>query len=468
LNIQGVSVKKIPLAELQAQVRAQKTAIPAIYGKVDFDQVPERFTADPRVQTILPKAIERKYRPSLLADTDRVERARAYTMMGDNVADAYAALIRTHGFHKLVGMLVQACEKGIDSVQDAPPELERFIASMEKTPDWIDRKLSAQGARSSRAPMAILVPFMIRGAFIATFTNKYAGLPMVLTGALSHSSTEQRVKETTSFFTTATLPNALDRQGPGFRAAAMVRLMHSIVRASLLMHPERWDTSVYGVPVPQIDQLPAGTMPSTLTALKAVKAKRGFTRRERAIVELCRHQCFMLGLPGDLLPETPKDIVEMVISGAGTLREGYDDKTNGQLVRATMQAYLPPDRSLRNRVLNSVERSVSKVFFRHGFPLPAWKAKQMGVVPNPLDYARFAAFQAYAIPAMLGHIAAERIPIVNEIADYFLVQRINELLVSYGHAEFTTDPAKHKAVPKTEGQPAHGGGMHLRPAAGAA
>jgi hypothetical protein len=458
---------KTPLTELKAQVRAQKTAIPAMYGRIDFDQIPERFTADPNVQTILPKPIARKYRPALLRDTERVERTLAYTMMGDNVADAYAALLRQYSFHGLIDMLVLACEKGVEAVKDAPPELERFIESMEKTPDWIDRKLSAQGARSSRAPMAILVPFMIRGAFIATFTNKYAGLPMAVTGALSNNSSVQRVKETTSFFTTATLPDALDRRGPGFRAAAMVRLMHSIVRASLLMHPNRWDPAVYGVPIPQVDQLPAGMMAATLTAFKCVKAKRGFTKRERAIVELSRHQCFMLGLPADLLPETPQGIFEAAMAGAGTLREGYDDATNGALVRATMAAYLPNDRTLKSRMFNTVERSVSKVFFRHGFPLPAWKARQMGVVPNPVDYALFAGFQAYAVPAMLTHIAAERIPIVNEIADMFLVRRINELLVSYGHAEYTTDPAKHRPVAKSEGRPAHGG-AGLRPAAAGA
>ncbi len=459
---------KTPLAELKAQVRAQKTAIPALYGNIDFDLVPERFTADPEVQTILPASLARRYRPGLLRDTERVERALAYTMMGDSVADAYAALLRTYGFRKLVDMLTLACEKGIDAVKDAPPELVRFIASMEQTPDWIDRRLSAQGARSSRAPMAILVPFMIRGAFIATFTNKYAGLPMAVTGALSNNSSVQRVKETTSFFTTATLPNALDRFGPGFRAAAMVRLMHSIVRASLLLHAERWDPAVYGVPIPQIDQLPAGMMAATLTALKAVRAKRPFTRRERAIVELSRHQCFMLGLPGDLLPETPEDIFGMALAGAGTLREGYDDATNGALVRATMQAYLPNDRSLRSRVVNTVERSVSKVFFRHGFPLPAWKAKQMGVVPDLKDYALFAAFQAYAVPQMVAHIAAEHIPVVNGLADMLLVRRINELLVSYGHAEFTTDPARHRSVPKSDGHASRGRAVRTQTAAATA
>ncbi|MBC7172151.1 MAG: DUF2236 domain-containing protein, partial [Polyangiaceae bacterium] len=254
-----------PLAELKAQVRAQKTAIPALYGNVDFEQVPERFTANPHAPNLLTemsKPMARRHRREILSDHEKVERALAYTMLGDAVADAYAALMPTYGFRKLVDMLNLACERGIDAVKDAPPELERFIAAMEKTPDWLDRRLSAQGARAGRVQMATVTPFVIRGAFIATFANKYSGLPMVLTGALTNTSSVQRVKETASFFTTATLPGALERFGPGFRAAAMVRLMHSMVRAGLLMRSNKWDVGVYGIPIPQVDQMPAGTLPS--------------------------------------------------------------------------------------------------------------------------------------------------------------------------------------------------------------
>src|SRR5690242_19860991 len=102
------------LAELNARVRAQKTDNPTLYGKVDFDHVPERFTTDPRVKSLLPEPFASKYRGRILAQTDRIERTRAYTMLGDDVADAYAALIPTHGFKKLVDMLVLACERGVD------------------------------------------------------------------------------------------------------------------------------------------------------------------------------------------------------------------------------------------------------------------------------------------------------------------------------------------------------------------
>lgn len=431
------------LAELQARVRAQAAQVPALYGQVDFDVVPERFTADPEVRSQLPERF-RKQRARLLQDTAKVQRQLAYTMLGDVVADAYAALLPTYGFKPLVSMLVRACERGVDAVPNAPPELERFIASMEALPDWIDPKLSAEGARAARVSMALIAPFVIRGAFIATFMNKYSGLPMALTGALSNSSSVQRVKETASFFTTAALPGALDRFGPAFRAAAMVRLMHSMVRAHLLMRPGRWDVATYGIPIPQLDQMPAGTMPAAITAYQCVAEKRGYTKRERAIVEHCRHQCFLLGLPGELLPETPQEVFDAMVLYAATLRDGYDDATNGELVRATMNAYLPNDRSLKSQALNLVERSISKVFFKQAFRVPDAKALQMGVVPGAVDYAVFAAFQSYLAPVLAAHRLFERLPLIDALADHFLVERLNALLVSYGHAEYTSDPDRYR------------------------
>jgi hypothetical protein len=434
------------LGELRALVRSQKTLIPAMYGNVDFDMVPERFTADPREKSMLPEGRFERGRSAILADPERVQRALAYTMLGDIVADAYAALYPTYGVRGLIDMLVLACERGVDAVKDAPPELERFLGSMERTPAWLDRKLSAEGARASRVMMATLTPFFIRGAFIATFMNKYSGLPMAVTGALMKGSSVQRVKETASFFTTATLPNALSPRGSGFRAAAMVRLMHSIVRANLLIRPNVWDVPVYGIPIPQIDQMPAGTMPSVITALRVTSENRRFTRRERAIVEFCRHQCFLLGLPEDLLPESAEGILDAITTYAATLRDGYDDATNGELVRGTMSAYLPADKTVKNQVFNFVERSVSKVFFKHTFRVSDAKARQMGVTPNALDYGMFAAFQAYAVPRVVGHMVAERLPIANRVADALLVSQINDLLVSYGHAEYTSDPSKYQAA----------------------
>ncbi|WP_163580149.1 oxygenase MpaB family protein, partial [Klebsiella pneumoniae] len=68
-----------------------------------------------------------------------------------------------------------------------------------------------------------------------------------------------------------------------------------------------WDIAVYGIPIPQVDQMPAGLIPIFLLAQKVLSEGRTqFTAEERARVELARYRCFLLGLPEDLLSDTPQ------------------------------------------------------------------------------------------------------------------------------------------------------------------
>ena len=434
------------LDALWEKVRAQKTRIPSLYGDIDFDVTPERFTDSMDIRSTLPSHFANKYREKILADNEKVERARAYTLLGDTVADAYAALMPEYSFRDLIGMLKKACDEGLDAVPDAPQELVDFITAMETTPDWVDMDLVREGARLSRNQMANLAPYVIRGAFVATFMNKYSGLPMAITGTLANDSVNRRINETASFFTTATLPGALERFGPGFKAAAMVRLMHSMVRFNILKRVKKWDPAIYGIPIPQVDQMPAGTMPAYLAAFKAMrKGRKHFTRNERAIVELSRYQCFLLGLPEELLPAEAPDIIDTMLTYSGTLREGYDDETCGELTRATMSVYRPKDEKLISKVHNLVERSVSKVFFSQAFlgKNDKSKAKEMGVEPHLLDYALSSIGTLLIMPRLIAYRTLQDIPVANKIADRILVRRINELLVDYGHAEFTTDAAQY-------------------------
>src|ERR1700684_1176931 len=231
--------------------------IPAMYGRVDFSITPERFTVEPdAISELGPEVLQR--RAKLLANEELVARIKAYTMHGDPVADAYAALIPKYGFHQLATMLEDACDRGSENVPFAPPELVQFIRAMEQFPPWLDAKLIEQGARIERNAYAHRVPFVIRGGLIGTFMNKYSALPMALTGALSNKTAARRAKETATFFTTTVLPGALDRRGAGFKAAAMVRLMHSMVRFNVLTRGARLDVKTYGIPIPQVDQMPVG------------------------------------------------------------------------------------------------------------------------------------------------------------------------------------------------------------------
>jgi hypothetical protein len=427
------------IAELTKKIAAQAEQIPSMYGRVDFSITPERFTVQPGDQTDLePEFAER--RPELLANEDRVALLKAYTMHGDPVADAYAALIPAHGFGPLVKMLEEVCDHGLESVPSAPPELVRFIQEMERFPARLDMKLIEQGARTERNAYAHRAPFIIRGGFIGTFMNKYTALPMALTGALSRKTAAHRVHETATFFTSTVMPGALDRYGAGFKAAAMVRLMHSMVRFNILHRGDHWDVKTYGIPIPQVDQMPVGLAPIFPIALKALrKGRTTFTPAERARVELAHYRCFLLGLPDELVPDTPAHVVDMLLTRHATLRKEFDDTCSG-LVRATMTADLTLDRSLRGRVYTWLERGFAKAFFvakyMHG---DRHAAARVGVPVGVSDYVAAAAAGVLITATMVPYAIASHVPGISDTADRSLVRHLAKLLGRYGHAEFTTN-----------------------------
>ncbi len=427
------------------RVGSQKTRIPSMYAAIDFAAIPERFAAEPNDKTQL-TAKHQERRLALLADRDRVELVRAYSMMGDLVADAYAVLMREYGFKKLVDMLVQACDRGVENVADAPAELIAFIQDMERKPNWLDMKLVEEGARLDRNLAANVSPFFIRGAFIATFMNKYSALPMAITNNLSSNSAGRRVKETATFFWTTALPGALERFGPGFKAAAMVRLMHSMVRANVLRRPETWDQRVYGIPIPQVDQMPAGLIPIYLMAERVLaKGRTDFTRKERARVEFARYRCFLLGLPEELLPDTPKAICDMMLTRSGTLRQGYDDSTCGTLLRATMAADLRSNNGLKQKAYGFFEQRIAKLFFIKNFMAgDRARATTVGVKLNTAGFLVATIGQVFLFARLALFSLASRVPGIRDLADRRLIAKIENRLAGYGHAHFTTDATNYR------------------------
>ena len=427
------------------RVRDQASALPDLFGRFDFDRAPERWAPEAGAVSELSR-VRGIERGDYLDDPDLLARIREYTMLGDRTGDAYAALMPQLGFQRTVAMLVEACDKGVEAVEDAPPELAQLIREMEVKPEWLDMQLVEEGAAYERNSTANLAPFLIRGAFIATFLNKYSALPMALTGTLSQATAARRVKETATFFATTALPGALDRFGDGFKAAAMVRLMHSMVRVNVLSRPGMWDADTYGMPIPQLDQMPAGLIPVYFLSQEVLaKGRTSFTRLERARVELARYRCYLLGLPEDLLADTPQEIVRIWRTRSATLRYDYDDQVCGGLLRATMEAELSTDPSLKGRLKRRLERSVSRVFFVKAFLAgDEERAASVGVPVTRGDHLIYGATMLAIAGRMVAYRVASRLPVVRHLADRRLVRRIGRQLAGYGRAEFTSDAAHYR------------------------
>jgi hypothetical protein len=430
--------------ERAARVKAQQQALPQIYGSIDFDRPPLRFTTNLDVPSQMrPSMVDQ--RPRLLANDELVAALADYTMLGDRVGDAYATLMGEYRFSQLVDMLVQACRDGVANVEGAPPELVAFIADMERVPEWIDMDLVRRGAQLQRNSTAHVLPFAIRGAFIGTFLNKYAALPMARTGALSEKTSGKRIKETAAFFASSTLPGALERDGHAFQSAAMVRLMHSMVRFNV-MRRGHWDSDEYGVPIPQADQMPAGLSPMFLLSLRVLSRGRDqFTADERATVEFYRYRCYLLGLPEELMPTTPQAIVDIMATRHATLRAGWDKETCGRLVQGTMAASFEPTDRWSARMREPFEKSFSKVLFMRLYAgNQPERATEMGVHVTTQDRVRAAGVGAYVAARMLPFAIARRVPMLRDLADRRLTAKIAKLLTRYSGAEFRTDAASYQ------------------------
>lgn len=435
---------------LRERVRRQRDELPVLYGGIDFDLVPERLALGPDDESDLPGHVKVS-RADLLADHDLVALLTTATMLGDVVCDAYVCLLPQLGMQRLIELVRTACREGLDAIDDPPAELVAFIGAMEEVPDWIDLDLVERGARAERVGAALIAPFAIRGAFLATFINEYAALPMAITGSLSDKRAARRVNETASFFATTVLPHGMDRDGPGFEAAAMVRLMHSMVRFNALNRSTKWDQARFGIPIPQVDQMPAGLIGAFLLAATALRSGRtDFTSDERAQIETARYRCHLLGLPEELLPTDPTGILRVFLARAATLRKGFDDATCGELVRATMGAYLRPDRSLPNLVAETVERSFSTAFFVKVF-LDGDKdrAAEMGVHQSPLDTAVVAATAPFIIGRAKAVELLDKVPPLRPVVDTYVTWVLRQRLRSYGHPEYRSDAAAytHAKVP---------------------
>jgi hypothetical protein len=208
----------------------------------------------------------------------------------------------------------------------------------------------------------------------------------------------------------------------------------------------KWDVATYGIPIPQVDQMPAGLIGVFFLSARLIKeGKTEFTEAQKATVELSRYRCFLLGLPEDLLGETPQEIVDLLIARHVTLRDAYDDETCGALVRGTMDADLFDRSSLTGRMHTWLEGGLSRfVLIKSFLGGDAERAESIGISFGAKDKVAAAAAVAVVTVKAVFYNVGLRMPVVSGYVDNRLNARLARLLDMYGHADFVTDAERYK------------------------
>jgi len=266
------------------------------------------------------------------------DRGRELAVIGDPLADDFAALYPKLGYPKARAMLDKALDEGIEHVEDAPQALKALFTELDSPPSWVDWDRVERGAEAMRryAPFTWL---FARLAFAQTYVNANAGMPLYMTGSLGEATVAKRLKETNKWRLGIQQPGALRRFGEGFKTVVRVRVLHSLVRYHLLKFG-KWDVERFGMPIPQLDMAGANigmfmTHSYMLMSIGAVMTPKEFGD----VMHLWRYHGHIIGVVDDLNPKSLKDMGRIGTLMTTTTRIAFDKRARA-LTRSTMNARL--------------------------------------------------------------------------------------------------------------------------------
>lgn len=234
---------------------------------------------------------------------EQVEQLAKGMYKGDPLADDWIRYAKRLPPGQGMQMLDQALGHGIDSVADAPKPLIALFSHIEHIPDWLDTHLLAVGAkayqRNTRIGISALNNVGLMGGYYAAAVIK----PLMYTGRLDYKA-DKRVSETTKFTVDVSMPGAMQRFAPGFRAAVKVRMMHAMARG-MVAAAESWDEQQWGVPINQPGMLGTNLLfsYSYISCCRAMGCR--FSQEEcLGILHLWRYVGYLMGVDEDSLPIT--------------------------------------------------------------------------------------------------------------------------------------------------------------------
>jgi hypothetical protein len=278
-------------------------------------------------------------RQDIRATQEQLDHFRSFATVGDLLADALVAEMRSLPAGEGRRLFEQAVEHGLAAVEHPPPALAAFFNAVEPVPVWVDRDRLELAARAMTRTGVLgvygpLPDIALIGGYLASKADKV----LVRAGDLDRKA-PGRLAETANWMVEVTSPGALDRFADGFKAILRVRLTHAHIRAAMSAR-EDWDREAWDDPVNQIHTV--GTLILFSVGMTAGLQTLGFrfTRNEReAIFHFWRYVGHLMGVHPDLLPVTEADTWRIVWLEAAT--EFLPDEDSHRLAQAMLAATGP-------------------------------------------------------------------------------------------------------------------------------
>lgn len=328
--------------------------------------------------------------------------------VGDPLADALVAKMKTDGGAQLRGQFEQALDCGIESVESAPAELVAFFDAVEPIPYWVDPSKLERGSRFYSSLGRDLLPIFLLGLSMS-YLAQDANEVLLRSGNLNKKAA-RRAAETLTWTTEVTQPGALYPGHDGYRAAVRIRLTHAFMRSGIRNRDDWPDDRL---PIHQGVYVATPILFSLITVLLAAMFGHLPTRRDRdAVIHLWRYIAYLVGVDPNLIATSEDDMWRLITAQFDhqvhldevTLRDGQ--ALGGALIRAYGDLIGADkdtaDGRARIQELTTVTNTVANALLgRHAAATLAYQpASVRAAVPHLTHAAANAArrFGAYAVP----------------------------------------------------------------------
>ena len=200
-----------------------------------------------------------------------------------------------------MGQFKTALEHGVDTVPGCPLTLREFFREVERVPAWVDMDLINEGAAAYRRLGTNAADVMLQLSLIGGYRFGGPTDLLVETGGLTGRTTVRRLAETQKWAVSVSQPDAMRRDGEGFKLTVHVRLMHALVNQQFETNG-RWDIDQWGLPINQTDQAATlGLFNGALLLGVRLLGVRVSKSESRAIMHMWKYVGWLMGLDEDWL-----------------------------------------------------------------------------------------------------------------------------------------------------------------------
>jgi hypothetical protein len=344
----GAWLTRLPEVMLVNQTRNRKHREPERPAQksesTESNAIPGRHGADIETarRLALPILWGLKHKGSAEPSRDEWQALGTTLNQGDPLADDVATWMREIGARTAWQRFEKGIAEGVESVRDNAA-LYRFLSHAATDPAWLDRRALDRGiAASGRAGATGMLALRDLGLW-AGYRASAINQTLIRTGALEGSA-QRRVAQTTTWWMACNETGGMNVGEDGYHMTLRVRLVHALVRASLLRSPD-WDRAWLGLPINQLD-MQATYLAFSVVYLIGQRMLGVPVRKQEAedIMHLWRYIAWLMGVDEQLLVSGEDE--GRVALYCNLLSQPGPDETSKKLGRALMDE--PLDRRYRS------------------------------------------------------------------------------------------------------------------------